>query len=959
MRGASVLISVPKPAQGEMPREGLIDKIATHSRRIVYIHAGAGYGKTTLLAQVARFTPCTVWLTLTGESDILTFVDALCEAVRHAFPEYGFRPTEYLPFMDKENFPAILANALVGSMEHLASQMVVVLDDLQTTTDGDIKELIACFLRFSPENMRLLLGSREMPWPELVPLKARGWILEIAQEELAFTEVEAARVLGVADEDIFRITEGWPLAVGSFRVLLENGVSYCDVPTQGADVLSSYLFYECISRLPPETAEFLKSASCFDDLDATMLDAVLDCKNSMQILDSLTARNLFTIKTAEGHYRCHALFRRCLSVMEPERDGELKRRAAQYYADRKDYTVAARYAMEIADRELLGCIILASYKKLMRTGSYSELRKWFKALGEDDSLTAELLAAKGAFLSCIGNFTDAQKALDRAAPMLDKTDRPLYYEALLHKARVLRNFVSFDASEELLDRLMQQLPRCETETAYLIIAEKLYNLCWTSRIEEAYALVRRGIEWCAREGLLIVKAWLERDMTAVHFFAGNMTEAVLSYEKSLSIQEDQEDPAMHSVGVYAAKAYQMLGKREHAFTVLEDALRLMKRLGQYEEMWTGYLFAAEVHFQNAFIDRANGLNSSFEITKKYFALADEYATLYRKTTYQQRWTQLQRLSYSVMFENGDKKAIIEEIFVHLGDCSDYFKSIILARLMGYFAAGHDYKNAAFCASQCVEVGERTKMRLHSTLAYGILARCCKAEQKWQSFKMYTEKYLRSCVGNGILEYFRVLDYGSLLQYAYDNGIETECAIKLMNFAGYKIKKAYIQTFGGFAVFSFGDRSAPIKIRTRKERELFAFLLAMREQGATKEQIYEAIWSESDSQNIKRLIGVNLTQLKKDLAPLAIDDLITCTDKRYRVCRDEIICDFELFDKAAAALKMTESSLDAQEILGLYTGEFLSDFEAFWAIPKRIMYHRIYERALEVCNLAMCNKSSDH
>jgi LuxR family maltose regulon positive regulatory protein len=949
MKGSSALISVPKPAPGEMQRERLIDRIAVDSRRIVYVHAGAGYGKTTLLAQVARSATCAVWLTLTGESDILTFVDALCEAVHHTFPEYGFRPTEYLPFMDRTNFPAILANALVGSMEHLAPQMVLVLDDLHTTADEDVKELVSCLLRFSPENMRLLLGSREVPWPELVPLKVRGNILEITQEELAFTELEASKVLGVVDEGIYRITEGWPLAVGSFRVLLENGASYRDIPTQGSDVLSSYLFYECISRLPSETAEFLTSASCFDDLDAAMLDAVLGRKHSALILDSLTARNLFTVKTAEGHYRCHALFRNCLSVMEPEKADELKHQAALYYIEQKDYTAAARYAIEIADHELLGHIILASYRKLMRTGSYSDLRRWFQAMGEDISLSAELLAAKGAFLSCIGNFTGAQKALDRAAPMLDKADRPLYYEAMLHKARVLRNFVSFDASEELLDRLVQELRQCESETAYLIIAEKLYNLCWTSRIEEAYALARRGIEWCAREGLLTIRAWLERDITAVHFFAGNMTETVSSYEKSLALpEEDKADPAMHGVGVYAAKAYQMLGDRERAFTVLDDALKHMKRLGQYEEMWTGYLFAAEIHFQNAFIDRANGLNASFETTKKYFALADEYAPLYRKTTYQQRWAELQRLTYSVMFESGEKDAIISEIFMQLDDCSDYFKSIVLARLMGYFAALHDYKNAAFCASQCVDVGERTGMRLHSTLAYGILARCCKAEQKWPDLEKYTARYLRSCVENGILEYFRVLDYGPLLQYAYDSGIETECAIKLMSFAGYKVKKAYVQTFGGFAVFPFGMRNAPIKIRTRKERELFAFLLDASEQGATKEQIYEAIWSESESQNIKGLIGVNLTQLKKDLAPLAIDNLISCKDKRYRVCRDEIICDFELYNRIAATLENTKSCSDAQEILSLYAGEYLSDFEAFWAIPKRIMYHSIYEKALEIC-----------
>lgn len=87
-------------------------------------------------------------------------------------------------------------------------------------------------------------------------------------------------------------------------------------------------------------------------------------------------------------------------------------------------------------------------------------------------------------------------------------------------------------------------------------------------------------------------------------------------------------------------------------------------------------------------------------------------------------------------------------------------------------------------------------------------------------------------------------------------------------------------------------------------------------------------------------------------PLGIDDLISCKDKRYRVSCDEIICDFELYDRIAATLGNTKSSSDAQEILSLYAGEYLSDFEAFWAIPKRIMYHRIYEKALGICHSLM-------
>jgi two-component SAPR family response regulator len=53
-------------------------------------------------------------------------------------------------------------------------------------------------------------------------------------------------------------------------------------------------------------------------------------------------------------------------------------------------------------------------------------------------------------------------------------------------------------------------------------------------------------------------------------------------------------------------------------------------------------------------------------------------------------------------------------------------------------------------------------------------------------------------------------------------------------------------------------------KSKKERELFAFLVDAGAQGATKEQLCEALWSESESRNVKGLIGVTLAQLKKDL-----------------------------------------------------------------------------------------------
>ena len=81
MKVASALLTVPKAAPGEMLRSRLTAPFEASGRRILFVHAGAGYGKTTLLAQLTRGEAHPIWLSLTGEPDVLAFasLDLLSE----------------------------------------------------------------------------------------------------------------------------------------------------------------------------------------------------------------------------------------------------------------------------------------------------------------------------------------------------------------------------------------------------------------------------------------------------------------------------------------------------------------------------------------------------------------------------------------------------------------------------------------------------------------------------------------------------------------------------------------------------------------------------------------------------------------------------------------------------------------------------------------------------------------
>ena len=136
---------------------------------------------------------------------------------------------------------------------------------------------------------------------------------------------------------------------------------------------------------------------------------------------------------------------------------------------------------------------------------------------------------------------------------------------------------------------------------------------------------------------------------------------------------------------------------------------------------------------------------------------------------------------------------------------------------------------------------------------------------------------------------------------------------------------YIETLGTFTVYHGRDRQSLVKFRSKKERELFAFLLDAGDKGATKEQIDNAIWQESESSNIKNLIAVNLRHSKNDLVRAGIGEAVVYRENRYFICRDEIAYDIDLFERTYEEFQLHRTRERAKKLISLYKGEYLSDF----------------------------------
>jgi len=203
----------------------------------------------------------------------------------------------------------MFAGALICAFENISENLIIIMDDLHTIEKDQVKKLILCLIKYLPKNTMLCFGSREALWKDLLPYKIKGDITELTQKELAFTREEAADILGFDEPDLYSSTEDWPLAIGSFRMLLENGIPIGDISSYGNEALYAYLFHECISNLNPDMVDFLKKSASFNILDAQMLDDITYPKTN-------PAANTVSPASATGFWNELYFYRTNFIIME-------------------------------------------------------------------------------------------------------------------------------------------------------------------------------------------------------------------------------------------------------------------------------------------------------------------------------------------------------------------------------------------------------------------------------------------------------------------------------------------------------------------------------------------------------------------------------------------------------------------------------------------------------------------
>ncbi|MFQ5409599.1 MAG: hypothetical protein ACE5FI_14410, partial [Anaerolineales bacterium] len=360
-------VRLPTRRKDTLRRVRLIDILQRNiHRKLNFISAPAGYGKTSLLIDFATdidgdadATVC--WYSIAAEDVALVpFAQHLIVAFQQRFPGFGRELAQRLASTGVRVDAYSLAVELINEMiRHVDEFCLLMIDDYHLAGENeDIARLIEIVLENLPDQVRIFIAGRSDFGIPSTSLYVRDDLNVLGAEELRFRPNELQDLVGrnyhfkLSDEQAQTLTtraDGWIIAM----LMALRSEQHGSIPAfeSGGQHLYAFLAEDVVRRQPIEVQEFLTATAVVDEFDEALCAHLLESAAAGERIRQAEARNLFLarIESEDGpSFRYHQLFieflRAQVAEQDPARQRALHERAAQWYADRGQYERAVRHA---------------------------------------------------------------------------------------------------------------------------------------------------------------------------------------------------------------------------------------------------------------------------------------------------------------------------------------------------------------------------------------------------------------------------------------------------------------------------------------------------------------------------------------------------------------------------------------------------------------------------------------
>ena len=253
----------------------------------MFLSAGPGWGKTTLLAQWAARSPRPfAWVNVDEKDNdpivLLTYVATALDRVSPIDPSVF----EALA-SPGASVEGTVVPRLGAALAAIDQPLVLVLDDLHLLENPSCLDAIAALARHVRDGSQLVLSARGAPALPLGALRARGLELELGPDDLRMDAAQAGQLLQAAGVDLPEVevaeltehTEGWSagLYLAALSIRARGAKAKPAASFSGSDLLvSDYLQSELLAELSADELRFLTRTAVLEQLSGPLCDAVLE-----------------------------------------------------------------------------------------------------------------------------------------------------------------------------------------------------------------------------------------------------------------------------------------------------------------------------------------------------------------------------------------------------------------------------------------------------------------------------------------------------------------------------------------------------------------------------------------------------------------------------------------------------------------------------------------------------------
>lgn len=306
-------------------RPGLVQHLNSGiENKLTLVSASAGFGKTTLLTQWLKDVDRSIaWISLdSSDSNIFRFLSYVVSSLQKITPSIDDSLLDIVQYTQLQAIEYILTS-LVNTIDTNNYKCILVLDDYHLIDNLEVDSAVDFIIQHMPNNLHLVIASREDPNIHLANLRATRQMTELRNNDLKFstTDIESffSEVINMnlSKKSIMALedrTEGWIAGLQLVGVSFKNQDNIEDkikALTGNHKFILDYLINEVLNHQTDQTREFLMHTSILRQMNVELCKYVLGNEQiKSDIFTTLEQSNLFVVSLDENRdwYRYHHLF---------------------------------------------------------------------------------------------------------------------------------------------------------------------------------------------------------------------------------------------------------------------------------------------------------------------------------------------------------------------------------------------------------------------------------------------------------------------------------------------------------------------------------------------------------------------------------------------------------------------------------------------------------------------------